>query len=116
MRRGHRVADAIDELPLREGLSQQDLSLDERARTRVAGHEHDLQVRVLPAKVLGELLSAPVREEHVGEDEIQMAVVLRAEAERLARGRSVDDVVSLRRKDAMSGAAQRMLVVADHNR
>lgn len=63
--------------------------------------------------MLGELLPAPIGQEDVGGHEIEMAVVLGAQPKSFARGGRMDHGVALRGEDAMSGDAQRMLVV-DH--
>ena len=64
-------------------------------------------------KASRELCSAPIREVHVGEDDVDLLAVRRRHLQRLARGRRIEHAIAVRRQHAMRRQAHSRLIV-DH--
>src|SRR5258708_36910318 len=105
----------LDEIAVREWLRQERVGSSALPALRVAGHVHDPKIRVASAKVRREIVAAPIRQKDVGEEQADLAVELRADPERLAGRRGVQDPVALRGEHPVGREPEGVFVVDDED-
>ena len=83
---------------------------------RIAGDEDDLQVRIFPAHLLEQRRAVHFRHHHVGDDEIDRAVLLLQRLHRLDAVGGLDHAVAARAQAARVERAQAVLVFDQKDR